>query len=368
LFYGNSSIGVVGHEDSFVTEFVVGVDPPAGYPVAYDLLGNECVIGGSSDTCGLSTSILTESSITGGFLLSAEGEYGLSDCVVSMEGDLSGLAVFDRNNFDVALGDTQRVDYTLSNLAVGDYFGWVDLTCVASINGLASASLDPLNKPVVELSVSVPPENPDGSGTGGSGDTIIIETPKRVCNFVVDPSSLLLDDYDLLEVTLSNLDTVSFNPDFEFTSVDGLAGGLQLSNPLDTVLAGTDGVFGVRYVGEPVSGVASLVISSSVCEDFVVPISVRLSDDESFIEEVLNQGLDETLAEDLFENNEGFSWLSFGLVGIFVFLIYLLVVGKRIGESFSNKRWGVLLFLVLFGLVVAFLITLIIFSVVRGGF
>ncbi len=372
LYYGNTSIQHVDKVESFVTEFVVGIDPPAGVPVTYDLLGNRCVIGGGSDTCDLSASISTESSITGSFYLKGEGEYDLSDCVVSMEGDLSGLAVFDRNHFDVSLGDTQKVEYSFSNLPVGTYFGWVDLTCVASINGVADASLDPLNKPVVELSVSVPPSNPSGGGGNPSGDVFIIETPKRLCDILVNPLAVVLRSSELYEVTLLNRDSISLSPDFEFsTNSDSFdIGDVRISNPLDSILSGNSGSFGITYVGGSSSlrEDLSLIISSSVCEDIVVPIEILISDEDNFVEVILGQSLEDTIDEPLIDGDDSLEWINFGIVALVVFFLYLLLIGKNIGRGFSNKKYGVIIFLVLLGLVVSFLVTLVIFSIVRGGF
>lgn len=179
---------------------------------------------------------------------------------------------------------------------------------------------------------------------GGGGEVIDLGVAQRNCSVIITPMEVFLDDDNLIqEILITNTDNISYSPEVSFMDVrgeDSVVSRVQLTNVIGTVLAGEDKVFGVQYRSSvfgsvPAKGVAGLVLSSELCENETILVSMDVRSTNWFSTLVEGEGsaserVSNLARTDVIEGKAG--WFE---VWIILALMALLWVGL-----FWSGRWS----------------------------
>lgn len=294
------------------------------------------------------------------------------DCVeVAVDAGFPKVSFIDPNgltvgNLSMSLvsGDTYTRAYTFN--IVGTYYDF-KFYCADPIG--ASDSLAGSNNITVSIGA--------GTGGGGGGGDPEPVTDKRDCDIVVSPSTLSVTrNNKIFKVTLANEDVVTYEPsialedsfgDVVVRSASGV--GLYVTNPAFTSIPSQVVSFGVAYDSPDVniSGGASLILSSDVCNDIIVPVVVDIVQERSLLEEFIDGDItfDELLETPIATVAQ--RDVTVLLVGLLLVILSLLAFGRPLSESFRERRFGSVVGWFLFSLFVAGL-ALALFLLGRGWF
>lgn len=312
-----------------------------------------------------STSLFSDEIISKYVQVNNTGDYNATNCTLELSSVLNNYLTYSPK-FNISTLAPVDLMLTITNPPAAVYDEYLDVYCTnaTSESGEVHTNTDLR----VQLVSVTRPADPGTSG-GSSGTPDLPE-----CNISVDPESVKVSTaFKNYKITVANYGDETWTPSIGFTGGGGVSDGLSITNPVGSLLAGSEVEFGVRYdpglADDLNTGSADLIFRSSNCADVELPVTIDLNAESGFLDFLFENGWDLLgLAKEPVLNGEEVrektGYFNVGLVFVIFFLSLSGLAWKSILKSYNAKSFsGYSLVAVWFGFIIIVDLILTVFIV-----
>ena len=305
---------------------------------------------------------------------------GVDDTAFVVYGSI--LSLTNLTSFNVEVTDPNSVKNNFSMIRIGSTSAY-SKTYIPGTDGVYSVKLfaTNINGTFVTSALSYTESSstpPTGGGGGGGGTTIIIGDKKDCDLGIVD--DLTIREVDkIYSVRVKNDDTLTISPSIEFASSNNeILSSLEITNPLQTIIPGATGEFGIKYTNNIIdNGEASITITSSNCNDVVIPVFINIGElnivqeIEEFLEEPSTETFMELVSTPIINIETSSKFVEFisSYAGVFMFSIFLIgsFLINFIRLNFKEGKGGLAVFYIFATIILSVILTFVTAWII-GGF